>query len=452
MTDELNKNMLIESFAKGIKKKSNWRIGTEHEKFGFKKKSLEPIVFEDIQKIFNQLSLKYGWQKIFEESNVIALKKNGASITLEPGGQIELSGAPLISLFETCAEVNKHQKELDDICKQFDIDFLGMGVLPKWERSKIQLMPKQRYKIMSNYMTRVGEKGLDMMLRTATIQANFDFSSEIDMIKKMRVSQSLQPLIIALYANSPFIDGQITDFTSFRSFIWTKTDKERCGLLKFIYDDDFSFERYVEYLLDIPMYFVIRKNKYLEMTNYTFRNFLNKKTKNPYKIVPNIDDWNIHLTTVFPEVRLKNFIELRGADGGPWSRVCALPAFWTGILYDEDNLDTVWSKIGHWKFDQICEFYQNVRKYGLNTNTPDDKKLLSFSDEIINLSARGLKKRNIKANGKDESFFLQPLKTIVNSKKSPGETWKKLFSEEWDNNIDMLYKTNYFKTLENEKV
>ena len=202
------------------------------------------------------------------------------------------------------------------------------------------------------------------------------------MIKKMRVSQSLQPLIIALYANSPFIDGQITDFTSFRSFIWTKTDKERCGLLKFIYDDDFSFERYVEYLLDIPMYFVIRKNKYLEMTNYTFRNFLNKKTKNPYKIVPNIDDWNIHLTTVFPEVRLKNFIELRGADGGPWSRVCALPAFWTGILYDEDNLDTVWSKIGHWKFDQICEFYQNVRKYGLNTNTPDDEKLLSFSNKI----------------------------------------------------------------------
>jgi glutamate--cysteine ligase len=452
MTDELNKNMLIDSFARGIKKKANWRIGTEHEKFGFKKKSLEPIAFEDIQKIFNQLNIKYGWQKIYEESNVIALKKDGASITLEPGGQVELSGAPLFSLFETCAEVNKHQKELDDICKQLDIDFLGMGVLPKWERSKIQLMPKQRYKIMSNYMTKVGDKGLDMMLRTATIQANFDFSSEIDMIKKMRVSQSLQPLIIALYANSPFIDGKITNFTSFRSFIWTKTDKERCGLLKFIYDDDFSFERYVEYLLDIPMYFVIRENKYLEMTNYTFRNFLNNKTKNGHKITPNIDDWNIHLTTVFPEVRLKNFIELRGADGGPWSRVCALPAFWTGILYDEDNLDAVWSRIGHWKFDKICEFYQNVRKYGLNTNTPDDEKLLSFSDEIINLSVRGLKKRNIKVNGKDESFFLQPLKRIINSRKSPGETWKKLFSEEWDNNIDMLYKTNYFKILENEKI
>ena len=452
MKDELNKNILIESFAKGKKKKVNWRIGTEHEKFGFKKKSLEPIIFKDIEKIFHQLSVKYGWQKIFEETNVIALKKDGASITLEPGGQIELSGAPLVSLFETCAEVNKHQNELDDVCKHLDIDFLGMGVLPKWERSKIKLMPKKRYKIMSNYMPKVGEKGLDMMLRTATIQANFDFSSENDMVKKMRVSQSLQPVVIALYANSPFIDSRITDFTSFRSFIWTETDKARCGLLKFIYDKDFSFERYVEYLLDIPMYFIIRENKYLEMTKYTFRDFLYKKTKNLNRITPNLDDWNIHLTTVFPEVRLKKFIELRGADGGPWSRVCALPAFWTGILYDEDNLNIVWEKIGHWKFDQILEFYQNVRKYGLKTNTPDGQKLLSFSDDIIDLSVNGLKKRNIKFNGKDESFFLEPLKRIINSGKSPGETWKKLFLEEWDYNIDMLYKTNYFKILKNEKV
>ena len=289
-----------------------------------------------------------------------------------------------------------------------------------------------------------------MMIRTATIQANYDFSSEADMIKKMRVSQSLQPVIIALYANSPFIDGKVTNYTSFRSYIWTKTDKKRCGILPFIYDSSFSFERYVDYLLDIPMYFIVRDNEYINMTNYTFRKFLENKVLE--KTEPTIEDWKIHLTTVFPEIRLKSFIELRGADSGPWSRVCALPAFWTGILYDQENLDEIWSKINHWTYSEIVNFYQNVRKNGLNTITPDGEKLSDFTKKIIYKSNDGLVKRNVQSDKSNESTFLEPLKKILESGKSPGEMWKKLFFSEWNNDIDMLYETNYFKVLENEKV
>ena len=303
---------------------------------------------------------------------------------------------------------------------------------------------------MSEYMPKVGSKGLDMMFRTATIQANYDFSSESDMIKKMRVSQSLQPVIIALYANSPFIDGKLTNYTSFRSYIWTKTDKKRCGILPFIYESSFSFERYVDYLLDIPMYFIVRDNEYINMTNYTFRKFLENKVLE--KTEPTIEDWKIHLTTVFPEIRLKSFIELRGADGGPWSRVCALPAFWTGILYDQENLDEIWSKINHWTYSEIVNFYQNVRKNGLNTVTPDGEKLSDFTKKIIYKSNDGLVKRNVQSEKGNESTFLEPLKKILESGKSPAEMWKKLFFSEWKNDIDMLYETNYFKVLENEKV
>ena len=327
---ELTKDTLISYFASGCKKKKEWRIGTEHEKFGFRKKTLEPIKYSDIKKILTKLSHKFGWTKILEGKKIIGLKRDNASISLEPGGQIELSGAPLTNLFETCMEVNNHQDELNSVCEELDIDFMGMGVLPKWSRDDMSLMPKKRYKIMSEYMPRVGSAGLDMMLRTCTIQANFDFSSEQDMKKKIIVSQSIQPLVIALYANSPFINGKLSKFLSHRSYIWTKTDTDRCGILPIFSDQNFSFERYVDYLLDVPMYFVIRNNEYVNLTGYTFRDFMKGKIKN---LKATFADWENHITTIFTEVRLKKIIEVRGADGGPWSRVCALPAFWTGILY-----------------------------------------------------------------------------------------------------------------------
>ena len=451
--DKINKNDLISYFSSGCKGEESWKIGTEHEKFGFRKKTLEPINYEDIKKILENLSIKFGWEKVYEENSVIGLKKSDASISLEPGGQIELSGAPFENLFQTCREVNTHQAELNSICEELDIEFMGMGVLPKWNREKINLMPKKRYKIMSSYMPRVGSLGLDMMLRTCTIQANFDFSSETDMIKKIRVSQSIQPVIIALYANSPFIDGKLTSYLSYRSFIWTETDNNRCGLLPMFYDNDFSFEKYVDYILDVPMYFIIRKNKYIDFTGFSFRDFLENKIKKFENFKASLNDWENHITTIFTEVRLKKIIELRGADGGPWARVCALPAFWTGILYNYENLDKIWNLVKLWKFNDIQNFYKEVREKGMNASTPDGEDLINFSEKILKFSSDGLQKRNKSFNGNNESIFLDPLKKILQSRMSPAEMWKKLFLEEWSNNIDMLYKTNYFKVLEeNEKI
>ena len=445
VTDVLSKENLIAKLSSGCKVKEDWRIGTEHEKFGFKKKDLSPITFDDIQKIFSELCSKYKWEKIIENRKIIGLKKDETSITLEPGGQIELSGAPVKNLFETCKEVNLHQDELNAVCRNYEIEFMGIGVLPKWKLSDLKLMPKKRYEIMSKYMPLVGEMGLDMMKRTTTIQANFDFASESDMKKKFRVAQSIQPVIIALYANSPFIEGRLTEFLSYRSHIWTKTDNDRCGLLPFIYEDDFSFERYVDYLLDVPMYFIVRNNKYIDFSGKNFKQFLEKKIKLDKLIEPEMKDWEIHLTTVFPEVRLKSFIELRGADGGPWSRVCALPAFWTGILYDEEILDQVSSIIKSWSYDQIRNFYKDVRINGFNSYTPDKENLKNFSKKIIDLSSIGLKKRNIENAGKTEDSFLEPLFEIIKSGESPALKWKKLYLNQWSNNIDMLYTNNYFK-------
>ena len=451
--DKLDKDNLISFFSSGCKDKESWRIGTEHEKFGFRKKTLEPINYEDIKKILENLSIKFGWERIYEENYLIGLKKNDASISLEPGGQIELSGAPLENLFQTCKEVNTHQVELNSVCEELDIEFMGMGVLPKWNREKINLVPKKRYKIMSSYMPRVGSSGLDMMLRTCTIQANFDFSSEIDMIKKIRVSQSIQPVIIALYANSPFINGKLTNYLSFRSHIWTNTDSGRCGLLPIFYDDDFSFEKYVDYILDVPMYFIIRNNKYIDFTGYSFKDFLENRIKKFQNFKASFRDWENHITTIFTEVRLKKIIELRGADGGPWARVCALPAFWTGILYNNENLDDIWNLVKDWKFNDIQNFYKEVREKGMNASTPDAESLINFSEKILNFSSDGLQKRNNFLDGNNESVFLDPLKKIIKSRMSPAEMWKKLFLEEWNNNVDMLYKTNYFKVLEeNEKI
>ena len=452
MSKILTKDKLISIFSEGCKPKKFWRIGTEHEKFGFRKSDLKPIDFNDIESIFLMLSKKYLWEKKYEGKKLIGLKKNKSSITLEPGGQIELSGAPMKNLFETCKEVNIHQNELNDVCRNIGIDFMGMGVLPKWGLNDIPVVPKDRYKIMRSYMPKVGTMGLDMMMRTSTIQANFDYSSEKDMIKKLRVCMSIQPAIIALYANSPFIDGEITKYQSYRSYIWTKTDNSRCGFLPFVYDESFSFERYVDYLLDVPMYFIIRKKKYIDLSGHSFKKFLQGRIKKISNEIPNIEDWNNHITTAFPEVRLKSYIEVRGADGGPWSRVCALPAFWTGILYDESTLEQVWDSIKHWNVNEIKKFYDDVRLKGLMAFTPDGVVLKKYLTGLLETSGKGLEKRNFTYEKKNERYFLEPLFKILESGQSPAETWKKLFLGDWNKNIDNIYRANYFKILQdNEK-
>ena len=445
----INKKTLVRDLESGCKEFKLWRIGTEHEKFAYFNKSLKPIKYKDIQIIFNSLHKKFGWQRIFEDNKVISLKKSGSSITLEPGGQIELSGEPKKNLFQTCLEVNSHQHELNSVSNNLDINYMGMGFIPKWEIADIEMMPKARYKIMSEYMKKVGSKGLDMMFRTATIQANLDFDSEKDMIKKFRVALSIQPAIIALYANSPFVSGKLTDFLSYRSWVWRNTDEDRCGILPLVFDEGFSFESYVDYLLDVPMYFIRREGKYIDCSGLSFKKFLAGNIKKLSSETTTMDDWNDHLTVVFPEVRLKKYLELRGADGGPWSSVCALPAFWTGIFYNSESLDETWDIVKKWNNNDREKFYFDVSKYGLTSKTPDNYDVKLFLKKILNLSIKGLKKRKIlNENRQDEAIFLDPLLKILERGESPAEIWKRLYLNNWNENIDNIYKINSFSNLE----
>ncbi|MAI85134.1 MAG: glutamate--cysteine ligase [Rickettsiales bacterium] len=444
MNKKIIKEDLINYFKSGCKEKKNWKIGTEHEKFGYLVDDLKPIKYDVIKNIFLELNKKFGWKNIYENDFVIGMKKSGSSISLEPGGQIELSGAPLSNIFDTCSEVNTHQFELNSVSKMFGVNYMGMGFNPKWALEHFPTIPKKRYEIMKNYMKKTGEHGLDMMFRTCTIQVNFDYESEIDMIKKYRVCLAIQPAVIALYANSPFLEGKLSSHLSYRSWIWTKTDKNRCGILPFVFDDGFSFEMYVDYLLDVPMYFLKRNNDYIDYTGKSFRKILELHNSNDGESLT-IDDWIDHATTVFPEVRLKKILEVRGADGGPWSSVCALPAFWTGILYDRDILDEVYEMVKKWTNIQRKEFYSTVSLNALNSMTPDGEDIKSFLKKMLILSKKGLIKRNIlNDNGENESIFLNPLFQILKNGQSPAEVWKHLFLNKWNKKIDNIYKFNSF--------
>ena len=439
----ITKEKLIKFFESGCKKKVSWKIGTEHEKFGFRKKNLKPINFLDIQLIFKSLEEKFGWTKVTENDLTIGLKKNLSSISLEPGGQIELSGAPLHNLFETCREVNSHHNELSLVSDPLDIDYMGIGFLPKWDLDDIETVPKARYKIMKNYMTKKGKHGLDMMHRTTTIQANLDYASETDMKKKFRVSLAVQPAAIALYSNSPFFSGKVSKFLSYRSWVWKNTDNDRCGILPMVFDEGFSFESYVDYALSVPMYFIKRNEHYYDFSGCSFRDFMNKKK--PFESFQiSMKDWEDHLTTIFPEVRLKKYLEFRGVDGGPWSNVCALPAFWVGLLYDQKNLDELSDIITKWDISQIIKFYDDVASVGFQAKTPDGKSLKVFIKELLNKSKIGLDRRDIKNSDKNESIFLDPLFEILKKGQSQAEIWKKMYYDVWEENVDFIYEENYF--------
>ncbi len=441
----LNKENLISFISSGCKKKKDWMIGTEHEKFAFTKKDLKPVNFEHITSIFNLLIDKFKWKKIIENNTAIALKKDGSTITLEPGGQIELSGAPMKNLFDTCKEVNSHKSELKSISEELEIDYMGMGFLPKWDLDQISLMPKERYQIMYNHMNKTGNHGRDMMLRTCTIQANFDFESELDMIKKFRVSMAIQPAIIALFANSPFVSGKLSKYLSYRSWVWSQTDRSRCGILPLVFDESFSFEAYVDYLLNVPMYFIKRGEKYLDFSGKSFKKFMLGELDGYLSEYPTIEDWSDHMTVAFPEVRLKKIIEVRGADGGPWSSVCALPAFWTGILYDKDILDETWELVKNWTNDERQNFYNDVSVKALQSKTPDGTDTKLFTKKLLELSCKGLRKRRIiNFKGETEDIFLSPLLETLKRGFSPAELWKKMFLDEWNGNIDKIYKFNLF--------
>ncbi|MGB1089074.1 MAG: glutamate--cysteine ligase, partial [Alphaproteobacteria bacterium] len=366
-----SKAELVEWIAKGNKPKDQWRIGTEHEKFGFYTADNTPIPYETapgkkggVRDILEGLT-RFGWEPFHEAGNIIGLKQKGASITLEPGGQFELSGAPLENLHQTCDEVHTHLAQVREVADELGIGFLGAGFSPIWTRDETPIMPKGRYGIMREYMPKKGTMGLDMMFRSCTVQVNLDFSSEADMVKKMQVAVALQPIATALFANSPFKEGAVNGFQSYRSHVWTDTDNDRCGMIPFVFDDNFGFERWADYALDVPMYFLYRDGVYNDVTGQSFRDFMAGNLKGHEGVLPTEDDWEAHLTTLFPEARVKRFIEMRGADGGPWNRLCALPALWVGLLYDQATLDKAHDMISNWSVAEISQMRDDVPKAGL---------------------------------------------------------------------------------------
>ena len=381
---------------------------------------MKPAPYEgeaSIRAVLEGLAERFGWTPVEETGRPIALSKNKCSITLEPGGQFELSGAPLRTLHETCAEVNRHLAEVKEICEPIGVGMLGLGFAPTWTREEMPWMPKGRYEIMKRYMPTKGQLGLDMMLRTCTVQTNLDYLDEADMVRKFRVSLALQPVATALFANSPLTEGKPNGFKSFRSHVWTDTDPDRCGILPFVFEEGFGFERWVDYLLDVPMYFVYRDDKYLDASGMSFRDFMAGRLPLLPGELPRISDWADHVTTVFPEVRLKKYLEMRGADGGPWRRLCALPALWVGLLYDDAALDAAEALVADWSSEDHAQLRAEVPRQALHTPF-HGRPLIDLAREVLDIAALGLKNRQ-ELEGMDERLFLEVLREIVRSGRSP---------------------------------
>ena len=438
-----NKSQLIDYISSGCKPKSEWKVGTEHEKFGFHTDTLKPLGYAEkggIRDILNGLKDKYGWRPEYEGNDIIALFRDGCSVTLEPGGQLELSGAPLADIHATCRETYSHLAEVKAVCENYNSAFIGMGFHPTAKKKNIEFMPKGRYKIMRKYMPKVGTLGLDMMKRTCTIQANLDFSSEVDMIKKFRVSLALQPIATALFANSPFKNGKFNGYLSYRSHIWTDTDNDRCGIIPFVFEESMSFERYVDYMLDVPMYFAYRNGKYLDASGLSFRDFMQGKLSILPGELPTMKDWEDHLTTAFPEVRLKKYLEMRGADGGPWRRICALPALWVGIFYDQECLDAAWDLVKNWSLEEHQYLRDNVPKHGLCTSFKNGI-VRDIAHKMLEISRLGLTKRNIRGTcGKDETMFLDPLQIIADTDVTPAERKLGKYYSVWEKDLSHLFE------------
>ena len=386
------------------------------------------------------LADRYDWTPVQEAGHTIALLNDtGASITLEPGGQLELSGALLDSLHDTCREVNTHLDQVRSVCDPLGVAFLGMGFQPKWRREDIPWMPKGRYAIMRRYMPTVGSLGLDMMTRTCTVQVNLDFESEADMVTKFRTALALQPVATALFANSPFVEGRPCGWLSYRSHVWEDTDPDRTGMLPFVFDDGMGFERYVDYMLDVPMYFVYRDGRYIDAAGQSFRDFLAGKLPALPGERPTLKDWEDHLTTAFPEVRLKRYLEMRGADGGPWNRLCALPAFWAGLLYHRPSLEAAWDLARDWTLDERIALRRDAPREGLAAMIRG-RSLRDLALELLELAGKGLAARaRLNAAGDNESGFLGPLQEIAETGTTPAERKLALYHGAWNESVDPVF-------------
>jgi glutamate--cysteine ligase len=434
---------LLSVFAGGEKPRERWRIGTEHEKFVYRMSDHRAPSYDEpggIRDLLNGLT-EYGWEPVIENGNVIALSGADGNISLEPAGQFELSGAALQNLHQTCAEAARHLDQCKAVGERLGLGFLGVGMWPDKTRAELPIMPKGRYAIMLNYMPKVGTLGLDMMLRTCTIQVNLDYASEADMVKKFRVGLALQPVATALFANSPFTEGKPNGFKSFRSHIWEDTDSDRTGMLPFVFEDGFGYERYCDYALDVPMYFVYRDGKYIDVAGESFRNFIEGKLPQLPGEKPRLTDFTDHLSTAFPEVRLKSFLEMRGADGGRWSRICGLPALWVGLLYDDEALDAAWDLVKHWTIEQREKLRHDVPRLALEAVTPDGESMRDFAGRVLDISADGLTRRAmLNSAGDNEGGFLDPLRDVVATGMTPADRLLARYNGPWNGDVSEIYE------------
>jgi glutamate--cysteine ligase len=436
------REQLVEYLVSGTREVDKWKIGTEHEKFGFRLDDLRPPPYEGERGIGAMLKglTRFGWAPVEEKGNVIALTRGDGSITLEPAGQLELSGGQVDTIHDTCREVTTHLKEVKTVADELQLGFFGMGFQPKWKREDMPWMPKGRYAIMRRYMPLKGNLGLDMMTRTCTVQVNLDVADEADMVKKFRVALALQPVATALFADSPFTEGRPNGYLSYRSHIWTDTDPDRTGMLDFVFEDGFGFERYTDYLLDVPMYFSYRDGKYIDLAGKSFRDFLAGKLPELPGELPTLKDWADHTTTAFPEVRLKKYLEMRGADGGRWSRLCALPAFWVGLLYDSTALDAAWDLVKDFSMAERHALRDGVPKFALKLPFRG-AKVRELAVETLKIAAAGLARRNRLSNtGVSEASFLEPMIEYADANQTPAERKLELFHNVWKGNIDPLFK------------
>ncbi len=437
-------DQLAEFLAQGCKPKEDWRIGTEHEKFGYCKDTLKPIPYDgprSIRAVLEGLRDRHGWAPVQEGGHLIGLTKDGANVSLEPGGALELSGAPLESIHQTCDEVNDHLREVKDVADEIGVGFIGLGAAPIWTHDEMPLMPKGRYKLMDAYMQKVGTMGRVMMRRTCTVQVNLDFGSEADMVQKMRVAIALQPVATALFANSPFFEGKPNGLKSFRSRVWRDLDADRTGMVPFVFDDGFGFEAWVQYVLDVPMYFVYRDGKYIDALGQSFRDFLKGQLPALPGETPTLSDWADHLTTVFPEARMKKYIEMRGADGGPWRRLCALPAFWVGLMYDQGALDAAWDLVKGWDTQTRDALRIAASEQALQARV-GDIHMHDLAREVVAISEAGLKARALPGAGglvPDETHFLNALKESLETGKVPADELLDHYNGDWNGDISRVF-------------
>src|SRR5712672_1928832 len=435
---------LVAWFETGIKPPSEFRLGTEHEKFAFTVADNRPVPYEgasSIRSLLEGLQRAMGWEPITESGNIIGLfdAAKGGAISLEPGGQFELSGAPVETVHQTCSELKEHLEQLKAIARPLGIGFLGIGMTPTWSRAEMPMMPKGRYRIMTAYMPKVGGHGLDMMYRTCTVQTNLDFSSEPDMVKKLRVGLALQPVATALFANSPFTEGKPNGFLSFRSEIWRDTDNARAGMIPWAFQDGMGFERWVDYALDVPMYFVKRGEAYIDVAGSSFRDFFEGRNPALPGERPTLSDWANHLSTIFPEVRLKRYLEMRGADGAPWGRLPALPAFWVGLLYDDTSLGAAWDIVKDWNAHERQALRDDVPRLGFKARIRD-RYLFEIARECVALSHSGLRRRGRADHlGRDESRYLEPLERIIDCGRTPAEEMLEKFHGPWGGSVEPAY-------------